>query len=69
MEWLNKWLDTLYNTFIVDDRYLTLIQGFEKTLIITFGALVIGVIIGTIVAIIKVFVAGNPQTQVCGCAL
>jgi len=63
MEWLNKWLDTLYNTFIVDDRYLTLIQGFEKTLIITFGALVIGVIIGTIVAIIKVFVAGNPKLK------
>lgn len=63
MEWLNKWLDTLYNTFIVGDRYLTLIQGFEKTLIITFGALVIGVIIGTIVAIIKVFVAGNSKLK------
>ena len=31
MEWFNKWLDTLYNTFIVADRYKTLIQGFEKT--------------------------------------
>lgn len=63
MEWFNKWLDTLYNTFVVDNRYMTLIQGFEKTLIITFGALVIGVIIGTIVAIIKVFVAGNKKLK------
>lgn len=64
MDWFNNWLDTLYNTFIVDDRYITLIQGFEKTLVITFGALVIGVIIGTIVAIIKVFAAGNPNLKI-----
>ena len=38
MEWLNKWFDTLYNTFIVKDRYKILIEGFEKTIIITVGA-------------------------------
>ena len=63
MDWLTNWGNKLYETFIVDDRYMTLIQGFEKTLIITFGALVIGVIIGTIVAIIKVFVAGNKKLR------
>ena len=63
MEWFNNWLDKLYNTFIVDDRYMTLIEGFEKTLIITFGALVIGVIIGTIVAIIKVFAETNKKLK------
>ena len=46
-------------TFIVADRYKTLIGGLEKTLIITLGALIIGVIIGTIVAIIKVFSVGS----------
>jgi len=64
MEAFKNWLDTLYNTFIVDERYITLIQGFEKTLIITFGALLIGVIIGTIVAIIKVFSQGNPKFKI-----
>ena len=64
MEWFNQWLDTLYNTFIVDDRYVTLIQGFQKTLLITFGALIIGVIIGTIVAIIKVFAEGSPKLKI-----
>lgn len=59
MNWFNQWLDTLYNTFIVDARYQTLISGFEKTIIITVGALIIGVIIGTIVAIIKVFADDN----------
>ena len=62
MEWLNKWFDTLYNTFIVDDRYKTLIDGFEKTIIITVGALLIGVVIGTIVAVIKVFADHNKKS-------
>ena len=63
MEWLNKWLEGLYQTFIVADRYKTLIGGLEKTIIITVGALAIGVIIGTIIAIIKVFAAGNRKLK------
>ncbi len=59
MDWFNNWLDTLYNTFIVEQRYQTLIDGFGKTIIITVGALALGVIIGTIVAIIKVFADNN----------
>lgn len=63
-KFFGAWIDQLYNTFIVADRYKTLIQGFEKTLVITFGALVIGVIIGTIVAIIKVFAQGNKKMKI-----
>lgn len=59
MNWFNKWLDTLYNTFIVSNRYMTIIEGFEKTIIITIGALILGVIIGTIVATVKVFAVNN----------
>lgn len=54
---MEKWLNTLYNTFIVSDRYKILIDGLVKTLQITVFALLIGVFIGTIVAIIKVFAA------------
>jgi len=64
MEWFNNWLDTLYNTFIVSDRYMTLVDGFVKTLQITMGALLIGIIIGTIVAIIKVFCEGNKKLKI-----
>jgi len=64
MEWFIKWTDTLYKTFIVSERYKVLISGFEKTLIITFGALVIGVLIGTIVAIIKVFAEQNGNSKI-----
>lgn len=63
MEWLNKWLDRLYQTFIVGERYKTLIGGLEKTIVITVGALAIGVVIGTIIAIIKVFAMGNKKLK------
>ena len=61
---MEKWLDTLYNTFIVSDRYKILIDGFFKTIQITVFALLIGVVIGTIVAIIKVFVDGNKKLRI-----
>ncbi|MBQ4516658.1 MAG: amino acid ABC transporter permease [Clostridia bacterium] len=64
MEWFNNWINKLHETFIVGDRYMTLIEGFEKTLIITFGALIIGVIIGTIVAMIKVFAHNSPKSRI-----
>lgn len=64
MAWFDKWLDTLYNTFIVSERYNILLSGLGKTIIITLGALVIGVIIGTIVAIIKVFSEGNKKMKI-----
>ena len=63
MEWLNRWLERLYQTFIVGERYKTLISGLEKTVIITVGALAIGVIIGTVIAIIKVFAVGNKKLK------
>lgn len=61
MNWFQNWTDTLYNTFIVSDRYKILIDGFGKTIVITVGALVIGVIIGTIVAIMKVAASQNKK--------
>ena len=39
--------------FIEDDRYMQVLGGLGNTLIITFGALVIGVVIGVIVAAIR----------------
>ena len=64
MDWFNNWLDTLHHTFIESDRYMTLIDGFIKTLQITFGALLIGIIIGTIVAITKVFAESNKKLKI-----
>ena len=60
MSWLNK----LQETFIEGDRYLWLLEGLLNTLIITLGALVIGVIIGTLIAITKYFCDGNKKLRI-----
>ena len=56
---MNKWLETLYDTFIVDDNYMLLLKGFGNTILITVCALIIGVVIGGIIAIAKYFAEDN----------
>lgn len=56
-----NWFDKLYETFIEGDRYMWLIEGFLNTLLITLGALVIGVVIGALIAIAKYFGDGNKK--------
>ena len=60
MSWLNK----LQETFIEGDRWMWLVDGLINTLIITFGALLIGVIIGSIIAIVKYFCEGNKKLRI-----
>ena len=58
-----NWFDKLHQTFIVGERYKWLIEGLLNTLLITLGALVIGVIIGTLIAITKYFCEGNKKLR------
>ena len=58
-----NWFEKLYETFIVDDRYMWMVEGLGNTLIITFGALLIGVIIGTLVAVAKYYCEGNKKLR------
>lgn len=59
-----SWIDKLQQTFIEGDRYMWLVEGLVNTLIITLGALAIGVLIGTIIAITKYFCEGNKKLRV-----
>lgn len=43
--------DKLYNTIIYDQRYKFILEGIKNTLLIALGAVIIGIILGTIVAI------------------
>ena len=56
-----NWLDKLQQTFLEDNRYMWLVEGLGNTLVITFGALFIGVIIGTLVAVTKYYCEGNKK--------
>lgn len=53
------WIAKLYSTFIEQDRWRLLVEGFRNTLVITMFALVIGVVIGSVIAIIKFFAEEN----------
>ena len=58
-----SWFEKLNETFIEGERYKWLLEGFLNTLIITFGALLIGVVIGTIIAVAKYFCEGNKKLR------
>lgn len=60
---MNNWFEQLYETFIVDDNYLMLLKGFGNTILITLCALVIGVVIGGLIAIAKYFAEGNRKLR------
>ena len=48
-------LDKYYETIIETGYYQWLLDGFGNTLLITLGALLIGVAIGTVIAVVKYF--------------
>ena len=61
---MNAWFEKLYDTFIVDDNYMMLLKGFGNTILITLCALMIGVVIGGIIAIAKYYAEGNRKLKV-----
>lgn len=71
LDFFAQWGNRLYETFIVDGNYLQLLTGFGNTLLITVCALLIGVAVGTTIALTK-FLAGEqkalkPLAVVCDC--
>ncbi len=66
---MNAWLDKLYETFIETNYYTMMLEGLKNTLIITLGALAIGVVIGTLIAVTKYFAeestAWKPLAALC----
>ena len=57
MEGLIQWFETqgdkFYQVLIENDRYEAYITGFGRTLLISFFAVILGAVIGTLIAIIK----------------
>ena len=57
------WLEKYYETIIESGYYKLLLEGFGNTLLITIGALIIGVIIGTILSVTKYFCEDVPAMK------
>lgn len=51
--WFTGWTDKLYETFIETEYWKLMLEGFGNTLLITVGALAIGLLIGTFIAAVK----------------
>ena len=60
---LSAWFAKLHETFIVNERYKMMIEGFRNTIVITLGALLIGVVIGTVIAVIKYLAEDVPSLR------
>ena len=52
---LDSFKAAVNSTFIVDARYMIFLEGIKNTLTITFGALLLRVVIGVVVAVSKVY--------------
>lgn len=61
--WFQQWVSKLYETFIETQYYKLLLEGFGNTILITLGALAIGVILGTTIAVVKYFAEDTPALQ------
>jgi len=60
---LNAWLNKLYDTFIASGGWRFLVEGLGNTVIITLGALAIGVAIGAVIAITKYYAEETPKLR------
>lgn len=56
-------LESYYNAFFLDRRYLAYLDGLKNTLEISFFAILIGIIIGMFVAIAKVTASNNKKLK------
>ena len=59
-----SWFERLNQTFIEDKNYMYILKGLGNTLLITLGALVIGVILGGLIAVAKYYSDGNPKLKI-----
>lgn len=59
----------LYNNIILNDRWMLYVKGLGNTILITIGAAILGIIIGSLVAICKVYAKENrklwPLEKIC----
>lgn len=56
-DWFLDIGDSFYNTLIAENRWMMFVKGLGNTLVIALFATLIGIVIGTLVAIIRVYCA------------
>lgn len=52
-ELLNGIYDDFYKTVIFDERYKLILEGLKNTILIAIGAVIVGILLGSIISIVK----------------
>ncbi len=63
MDFFRNIYENFYKTFIYDDRYLYFLEGLKYTLIIAFFSALLGILIGSIVALIRDYYKENKRIK------
>ena len=58
------YFNRIYHTFIEKGNYKYMLEGLGNTMIITLGALAIGVFLGVLIAVAKYYSEGNPKFEI-----
>ena len=53
IQWFQNQAEGFYKVLFIENRYQAYIQGFGRTMLISFFAVLLGVVIGTLLAVIK----------------
>ena len=53
-EWLEEFFFNLYKCFLFKERYMLFVNGLGNTLLLTFFALMIGIVLGVVVSLVRV---------------
>ena len=60
MSGLDAWLQKLHETFVESGYLKFMFEGLKNTAVITLGALAIGIVIGSLIAIVKYYAEDTP---------
>jgi polar amino acid transport system permease protein len=66
IDWFDKLYQSFYNALVPDGRYMAYLDGLKVTIIISFLAIIIGIAIGVIVAVVKVSAANSKMRWLTG---
>lgn len=53
VSWFTSLYESFYNSVIFENRYEMILDGLQNTIILSFGALIIGILIGFLISIIR----------------
>ena len=57
---MSNWIEKLTETFVTTGYYKMMLQGLRNTIVITLGALLIGLVVGILIAAVR-YLAGNSR--------